>query len=151
MEPKLNILFICQHNSGRSQMAAAYLQKMAGEQLHVESAGMKPAEGINPLVVEVMQEEEIDISAKRPQSVFNLFKEGRVFDHVITVCHDGESECPIFPGITKRWHVPFEDPAKAEGSDDARRDQIRRIRDQIKAWLNDPSADGFSYKNIIGT
>jgi arsenate reductase len=149
MESKPRVLFICQHNSGRSQMAAAYLRQMAGDRLHVESAGLKPSEGVNPLVVEVMREEGIDISANRPQSVFDLFKNSRVFDHVITVCHAGESECPIFPGITTRWHVPFEDPAKTTGSEEERRAQVRQIRDRIKAWLSDPPADGFSYKKII--
>lgn len=149
MAAKPKILFICQHNSGRSQIAAAYLQQMASDQLHVESAELKPAEGVNPLVVEVMREEGIDISANKPQSVFDLFKNSQVFDHVVTVCHAGESECPLFPGITTRWHMPFEDPAKAEGNAAERLDQVRRIRDQIKAWLSDPPADGFSYKKLL--
>jgi arsenate reductase len=149
MESKSRVLFICQHNSGRSQIAAAYLRQMAGDRLHVESAGLKPSEGINPLVVELMQEEGLDIADLKPQSVFDLFKNSQLFDHVITVCHAGESECPIFPGITTRWHMPFEDPAKATGSEAERRAQVRRIRDQIKAWLSDPPADGFSYKKII--
>ena len=151
MKTKPSVLLICQHNSGRSQIAAAFLRQMAGDRLLVESAGMAPADAVNPLVVAVMQEEGIDISDIAPQSVFDLFKESRVFDHVVTVCHDGESKCPIFPGITTRWHTPFDDPAKAQGSDEERKDQIRRIRDQIKAWLRDPPADSFSYKNIIGS
>jgi len=148
MKTKPSVLLICQHNSGRSQIAAAYLRQMAGDSLHVESAGMEPADAVNPLVVEVMQEEGVDISGVKPQSVFDLFKESRVLDHVVTVCHDGEAKCPIFPGITTRWHTPFDDPAKATGSDAERKDQIRRIRDQIKAWLTDPPADGFSFKYI---
>ncbi|MDJ0783891.1 MAG: arsenate reductase ArsC [Desulfosarcinaceae bacterium] len=144
-------LFICQHNGGRSQIAAAYLQQMAGDRLHVESAGMRPTERVNPLMAEVMREEGIDISANKPQSVFELFKESRLFGHVITVCHDGESECPIFPGITTRWHMPFEDPAKTIGSEGERLAQVRRIRDQIKAWLEHPPPDGFSYRAIIAS
>jgi protein-tyrosine-phosphatase len=68
-------------------------------------------------VFEVMNEDGIDLSGKQPQSVFDLFKTGKTYDHVITVCHDSESRCPIFPGITKRWHLPFPDPAKVGGTD----------------------------------
>jgi arsenate reductase len=149
MSSKPKVLFICQHNSGRSQIAAAYLKQMAGDRLHVESAGLRPSKGIDPLVVEVMQEEEIDIAGNKTQSVFDLFKNSQLFDHVITVCHAGESECPVFPGITTRWHMPFEDPAKVIGSEEERRAQVRRIRDQIKDWLSDPPDDSFAYKKII--
>jgi hypothetical protein len=82
METKSKILFICQHNSGRSQIAEAYLKKYVGDQFQIESAGMEPAERVNPLVVEVMKEEGFDLSDKKPQSVFELFKEGRLYDHV---------------------------------------------------------------------
>lgn len=151
MEAKPKILFICQHNSGRSQMAAAYLRQLSGGRLHVESAGLNPAEGVNPLVVEVMGEEGIDLSNIHPQSVFELFKNSQLFDHVITVCHAAESECPIFPGITTRWHMPFEDPAKATGSAADRLNQVRIIRDQIKDWLQHPPEDGFSYRSILSS
>ncbi|MFH1954158.1 MAG: arsenate reductase ArsC [Pseudomonadota bacterium] len=113
MSGKSSVLFICQHNSGRSQMAEAYLKKLAGDFLEVESAGLEPAETVNPLVVKVMEEEGFDLSSKKPQSVFELFKTGRLFSQVITVCYDSESKCPVFPGITKRWHWPQDFP---EGS-----------------------------------
>lgn len=85
----------------------------------VDSAGYNPAERVNPMVIEVMKEEGIDISGKVPQSVFELYKAGKLYDHVITVCHDSESQCPIFPGLTKRWHWPFPDPGRVEGSPDS--------------------------------
>lgn len=148
MSPQHKILFICQHNSGRSQIAEAYLKKMAGEKFFVESAGLAPAKEINPLVVEVMQEDGIDLSENTPQSVFDLFKAGKIYDHVITVCNDSESQCPIFPGITKRWHLPFPDPAKAEGSREEQLARVREIRDAIKKWLSDPDEGSFSYKAL---
>jgi arsenate reductase len=146
---KLRVLFICQHNSGRSQIAEAYLRQLAGEGFIIESAGMEPAEKVNPLVVEVMKEEGFDLSSKKPQSVFALFKEGRLYDHVITVCHDTEDKCPIFPGITKRWHWPFPDPAKVEGTAEEKREQVRKIRDAIKDWLKNPPEGTFSFADLV--
>ena len=149
MEKKHNILFICQHNSGRSQIAEAYLKKFAGDHFQIESAGLEPAEKVNPLVVEVMKEEGFDLSDKKPQSVFEFFKAGKLYDHAITVCHDSESRCPVFPGITKRWHWPFPDPAKVEGSHAEKLTKVREIRDAIKDWLLNPGDGTFSYKALI--
>ncbi len=149
MSGNTSVLFICQHNSGRSQIAEAYLKRMAGDFLTVESAGMEPAECVHPLVVKVMQEEGFDLSFKKPQSVFDLFKAGRLFSHVITVCSDSESRCPIFPGITKRWHLPFPDPGKVTGPEEEKIEKVRAIRDRIKDWLQNPPEGGFSFKEII--
>lgn len=143
-QPK--VLIICRHNSGRSQIAEAYLKKLAGERIHVESAGLEPAEGVNPLVVEVMKEEGFDLSNKKPQSVFELFKKGRLFDHAVTVCSDTELQCPVFPGITRRWHVPFPDPSIVTGTHEEQLTQVRAIRDRIKKWLLTPGADDFVTK-----
>ena len=118
MQKKISILFICQHNSGRSQMAEAFLRDLYGDHFRIESAGLEPSDAVNPLVVSVMKEVGIDLSHKQPQSVFELFKQGKLYNHVITVCHDSESKCPIFPGVTKRWHWPFPDPAAVEGTPD---------------------------------
>lgn len=142
------ILFICQHNSGRSQIAEAYLKMFTGGRFFVESAGFGPVEKINPLVIAVMKEEGIDLSEKRPQSVFELFKTGKIYDHVITVCHQSESQCPVFPGITKRWHLPFPDPAKVEGSYEEKLVKVRKIRDAIKDWLLNPQEGSFSFKAL---
>lgn len=147
---KQKILFICRHNSGRSQIAEAYLQKFAGDRLDIESAGLNPAESVNPLVIEVMKEEGIDLSKKKPQSVFGLFKAGKIYTHVITVCNDSEGQCPLFPGITQRWHWPFPDPAKVTGSSEEQLSKVREIRDQIKDWLLNPAEEIFSFHALGG-
>ena len=146
---KKRILIICEHNSGRSQIAEAYLKKFAGDKLSVESAGLEPAEAINPLVIQVMQEDGLDLTSQKPQSVFELFKQGKLYDHVITVCDDTDSKCPVFPGITKRWHVPFADPAKVEGTREQQLATVRKIRDKIRQWLQHPEEGVFSYHDII--
>lgn len=129
---KGKVLFVCVHNSARSQMAEAYLRQMAGDRVEVESAGFEPGP-INPLVVEAMKEEGIDLSGKKPQSVFELFKAGKIFQHVITVCEASrEEQCPIFPGVTNRLHLPFADPARLAGTYAERLEGTRRIRDEIK-------------------
>jgi arsenate reductase len=129
---KGKVLFVCVHNSARSQMAEAYLRQMAGDRVEVESAGFEPGP-INPLVVEVMKEEGIDLSGKRAQSVFELFKAGRIYQYVITVCEASrEEQCPVFPGVTNRLHLPFPDPAQLTGTYQERIEGTRRIRDQIK-------------------
>jgi arsenate reductase (thioredoxin) len=146
MSDPLKILIICRHNSGRSQIAEAYLKRLAGIRAYVQSAGLEPPEAVNPLVVTVMKEEGFDLSRQKPQSVFDLFKEGRLFDHVITVCSDTEHQCPIFPGITRRWHMPFPDPSKATGTPEEQLTQVRAIREMIKAWLLSPGPDDFALK-----
>jgi arsenate reductase len=145
---RYNILFICRHNSGRSQIAEAYLKKFGGDDFHIESAGFEPAEQVDPLVVEVMKEEGIDLSRKKPQSVFELYRQGRLFDHVITVCSDSEGDCPLFPGITRRWHMPFPDPASVDGSEAEKLAQIRRIRDSIKKVILNPQEGQFNFRDL---
>ena len=141
---KTKVLFVCNHNSARSQMAEAFLKKHGGDRFLVESAGLQPTR-INPLVVEVMKEEGIDLSGHGTQSVFELYKEGRLFDYVITVC-DQETEklCPVFPGITRRLHWPFPDPSRLEGSREEKLAALRKIRDLIKKAVLEPKGeDGF--------
>ena len=149
MANKTKVLFICQHNSGRSQIAEAYLKKLYGDHFEIESAGLEPAEGVNPLVIRVMAEVGFDLSEKKPQNVFELFKQGKLYDHVITVCHDSESKCPIFPGITQRWHWPFPDPAAVEGEEYEKLVEVRKIRDMIKEWLFDPPENSINFKALI--
>ena len=103
----------------------------------MESAGFEPTE-INPLVVEVMQEEGVDLSEKKTQKVFDLFRAGKIYNYVITVCSESAAEqCPIFPGMTHRLHLPFEDPASVQGSHEERLQKTRIIRDQIKAMIQE--------------
>jgi arsenate reductase (thioredoxin) len=126
------VLFICVHNSARSQMAEAYLKSFGRNEFQVESAGFDPTV-MNPLVVEAMAEEGMDLSGKQTQRVFDLYKSGRVFDYVITVCEESdEAMCPVFPGMTHRLHLPFEDPAKLEGSHEEKMTKLRLIRDKIR-------------------
>jgi len=137
---KKSILFICRHNSGRSQMAEGYVRRFAGDRWEASSAGFEPAEKVNPLVVEAMQEEGIDLSGKTPRSAFELFRRGALFDIVVTVCDDSESQCPVYPGITRRVHHPFPDPAAASGSHGERLVTVRAIRDAIKEWILGPDS-----------
>lgn len=129
---KTRVLFICGHNSGRSQMAEAFLRDVAGDRFQIESAGLDPRP-INPLVIDVMAELGIDLSRQTSDSVFSFFRNGRLYDVVITVCDDTtEAKCPIFPGITQRHHWPFPDPEALSGPRDARLDALRKIRDDIR-------------------
>jgi len=139
---KLKVLFICSQNAGRSQMAEAFLRRFAGDSFEVDSAGLEPAAEVHPLVQQVMAEEGIDLSRKKPQSVFDLFRQGRLFDYVIAVCDTATAEsCPVFPGLTKRWHWPFPDPAAVTGSPDEQLAKVRAIRDMIREKVERPFSE----------
>lgn len=126
------VLFICIHNSARSQMAEAYLRRYGGGGFEAESAGLEPGT-LNPYVVRALAEDGIDISAKRTQSAQDLLKAGRSYDIVVAVCSPEAAErCPIFPGGGKRLHWPFEDPAAFSGSDEQIMSRVRSLRDAIK-------------------
>lgn len=127
----ISVLFVCAQNSARSQMAAALLKNTCSQHFNAESAGIEPGE-LNPLAVASMQELGIDISQNTTQAVFDLFKAGRLYSFVITVCDDATAErCPIFPGISKRLHWSIPDPAELEGPWDSQLAAIRDIRDAI--------------------
>ena len=128
----IKVLFVCVHNSARSQMAEAFLKKMGGERFQAESAGLEPGT-LNPAVVAAMQEIGIDISGNKTQSVFDLFKQGRMYHYVITVCSkEADERCPVFPGLAKRLHWPFEDPAAFEGTPEEKLAGTRKVRDTIQ-------------------
>jgi len=144
---KVRVLFLCGHNSARSQMAEAFLKEIGGEAFEVESAGLELADRINPLVVEVMKETGIDLSGKSMQRVFDLFQQGRLYDYVIAVCDAAKAgKCPVFPGVCKRLHWPFEDPAGLEGSWQEKLEKTRQIRDQIRqkveSWVEELVKEG---------
>ena len=102
---KKKVLFICVHNSARSQMAAAWLNEICGDYFEAESAGLEPGK-LNPLAVQAMNEVGIDISKNKTQAVFDVFKGGQFFAYVITVCDENSAEkCPIFPGVTNRLQI----------------------------------------------
>jgi arsenate reductase len=134
--PKQKVLFICVHNSARSQIAAALLNHACGEFFEAQSAGLEPGT-INPLVVDALQELGIDISKNTTQRVFDVWKSGQIFQFVITVCSEAEAEgCPIFPGVTTRLHWPFDDPSKFAGTHEEQLERTRRVRDQIRAKID---------------
>jgi arsenate reductase len=126
------VLFICVHNSARSQMAAALLNKICGEYFEAQSAGLEPGT-LNPLAVEALREIGIDISQNKTRAVFDVFKSGQLFAYVITVCSEAEAQgCPIFPGVTTRLHWPFDDPSKLGGSREERLAGTREILQEIE-------------------
>ncbi len=127
---KIRVLFVCIHNAARSQMAEAFLNRLTGDRFEAESAGLEPTE-INPLAVEVMKELGIDISMNRAKSVFDLYKEGRLYRYVILVCDEAAERCPVFPGFATTLHWSFEDPAGFTGSREERLTKTREIREQI--------------------
>jgi len=138
---KKRVLFVCIHNSARSQMAAAYLRQLGGPGFEVESAGLEPGT-LNPLAVEVMREVGIDISRAPTQSVFQLFKSGVRFEYVISVCDEASAErCPIFPGVTKRLNWSFADPSSFTGTHAERLEATRgvreEIRDMVERWITE--------------
>jgi arsenate reductase (thioredoxin) len=137
MERKIKVLFVCIHNSARSQIAEAMLKKIGGDRFEVFSAGLEPGT-LNPLAVEVMREMGIDISTNLTKSVFDFFTSGALFDYVITVCDGANAEnCPIFPGVTKRIHWSFEDPAALAGSHEEKLELTRKIRDEIQVAVEE--------------
>ena len=113
-------------------MAEAYLNLFGGELFEAESAGLEPGK-LNPIAVEVMKEDGINISNNKTKDVFDFFKQGRMYSYVITVCDETAAErCPIFPGICKRMHWSFADPASIEGTYEEKLEGTIKIRDQIK-------------------
>lgn len=116
-------------------MAEAWLNTLGGDGFAAESAGLEPGT-INPLVVEVMRESGIDLSQKKTRAVFDIWKSGKLFQYVIAVCAESEEKgCPIFPGITTRLSWPFPDPSRVEGNKEERLQQVRAIRDSIRAKI----------------
>jgi arsenate reductase len=129
---KEKVLFVCIHNSARSQMAEAWLNSLYGDRFEAQSAGLEPGT-LNPLVVTAMDEVGIDISRNRTKSVYDFFKKGELFSWVITVCDESAAErCPMFPGIVKRLHWSFPDPSLLTGTAEEKMAVIRKIRDAIK-------------------
>ncbi len=134
---KQKVLFVCIHNSARSQMAEAWLNFLYGDRFEAKSAGLEPGT-LNPLVVAAMDEVGVDISRNRTKSIYDLFKKGELFSFVITVCDETAAErCPVFPGIVKRLHWSFPDPSLLTGAWEEKMDAIRKIRCDIKKMVKD--------------
>ena len=131
------ILFVCIHNSARSQMAEAFVNQMCQGSYEAHSAGLEPGV-LNPLVVEAMQEVGVDISQARTKSVAEMLARGPQFSRVVTVCDEASAErCPVFPGPVQREHWGFPDPSVLAGTHDERLAAVRRIRDEIRSQISD--------------
>ncbi|MFW6028434.1 MAG: arsenate reductase ArsC [bacterium] len=133
------ILFVCIHNSGRSQMAEAFVNRHGAGRFIAESAGCEPRP-VHPGVIQVMQEIGYDLSAATSDSLFDFFRQGRLYEKVIYVCERAaERDCPVFPGVRQVLHWPFDDPSQLVASDEAGLQGLREIRDaieqRVKTWL----------------
>ncbi len=134
MKEKKRVLILCTGNSARSQMAEGLLRHEAGERFHVESAGTKPSI-LRPEAIAAMSELGIDISGHRSKPVEEF--EGQRFDYVITVCDSAREACPVFFAAAKRLHRDFDDPAALDGPAEARLVAFRRVRDELRAYLQE--------------
>src|SRR5215813_9891803 len=135
---KQSVIFLCMDNSGRSQMAEAFLRKYAGDIFDVYSAGLEPSD-VNPLTLQVMNEVGMNISNQRSKGIEVYF--GKTFFHyVITVCDDADKNCPAaWLGVHTRMHWSFEDPAKFLGTEGERLAKFREVRNlienKIRGWV----------------
>ena len=136
------ILILCTGNSCRSQIAEGYLKYYAGDKARIYSAGIE-THGVNPKAIEVMAEDNIDISHHTSNNVDEYTN--ILFDLVITVCDNAHENCPYLPGDFKRLHHNFPDPAKAQGTPDEIMNEFRRVRDMIKVYSKD-----FIAQNLAG-
>jgi len=135
------VLFVCIHNSARSQMAEVFLNEMGAGQIEAESAGINPGK-LNSVVVDVMKELDIDISQNRTKSVQEVISQGWTYDYIVTVCDEASAQqCPVIPGGGERLHFGFDDPSSFEGSDDEKLAMTRNVRDairlKIKKWVQE--------------
>ena len=127
-----NILFVCIHNSARSQMAEAFLNQLGIGQFKAESAGIEKGK-LNPYVIRTMHEVGVDLSNNKTKEVLDVLKQGRTYHAVITVCEKEAAErCPIVPGIIKKIAWSFPDPSKFTGTEEEIISQVRVVRDEIK-------------------
>lgn len=120
-------------------MAEAFLNEICGDEFEAQSAGLEPGT-LNPLAIQVMKEIGIDISQKATRAVFAVWKSGQIFTYVVTVCGEAEADaraCPIFPGPATRLYWPFDDPSSLKGSDAAKLEKTRHVRDAIKAKIEE--------------
>jgi arsenate reductase len=131
---RTRVLFLCTHNSARSQMAEGLLRALAGDRFEAHSAGTQ-ATLVRPLAVRAMEEVSIDISHQESKTLERYL--GEPFDHVITVCDDANEACPFFPGAANRLHWSFEDPSKVDGTEEERLEVFRSVRDRIRQRIED--------------
>jgi arsenate reductase (thioredoxin) len=143
---KKRVLFVCIHNSARSQMAQAFLNQFCGDEFEAHSAGIEPGK-LNPLAVQAMDEAGLDISGHRTKAVSDYIKSGMTFAYVVTVCDEASAErCPIFPGLTTRLHWGFPDPASFQGTREEKLAKTREVREMIeqkvRQWCDEVCSEG---------
>ncbi len=126
------VLFLCTHNSARSQMAEGLLRHLAGDRFEAYSAGTE-ATGVRPLAVRAMAEAGADISGQESETLDRYL--GEPFDYVITVCDDANEACPVFPGARRRLHWSLPDPSKATGAEEERLRVFRSVRDELRTRI----------------
>ena len=126
------MLFLCTHNSARSQMAEGLLRRLAGDRFEVYSAGTE-ATCVRPQAISVMAEIGVDVSGQESKTLERYL--GARFEYVITVCDDANEACPVFPGAKNRLHWSFEDPSRATGTDEERLEKFRKVRDEIRSRI----------------
>ena len=138
-EKKPSVLFLCSHNSARSQMAEYFLRKYAGEHFEVYSAGLEVST-INPLTIKVMEEKGFDLSTQSPKPLKQWLGK-KHFGIMISVCSSAEENCPTAPGLGKRLYWPFEDPSSFEGTNEEKLQKFREVRDLIEqkilSWIKE--------------
>jgi len=132
MKDKIKVLFLCTGNSCRSQIAEGWARHLKDDIIEAFSAGVWPV-GINPKAIEVMEEAGVDISSQTSKHVDEL--RGIDFDYVVTLCDNARQQCPVFPGKAKLIHKGFEDPVAMIGNDEKIMQTFRKIRDDIKAFI----------------
>lgn len=126
------VLFLCTHNSARSQMAEGLLRALGGDAFEAHSAGVVATE-VRPLAIRAMTERGIDISGQTSKALSAY--DGEAFDAAVTVCDEAKEACPYFPGAVRQLHWSFDDPSAAVGSEDERLAVYRRVRDEIEARI----------------
>jgi arsenate reductase (thioredoxin) len=132
---KERVLVLCTGNSCRSQMAEGWLNALYGDRVEAYSAGHAPARTVHPFTIAVMQEVGVDLSGAQPKHMNDFITQS--FDKVLTVCDPAKDACPVFPGKAERLHRTFYDPAWARGTKEQRLDEFRRIRDEIRVWVDE--------------
>lgn len=131
---KIKVLFLCTGNSCRSQIAEGWANHLKSDMIEAYSAGIRPI-GVNPKTTEVMAEAGVDISDHTSKHIDDLV--GIDFDYVVTVCDNAREQCPVFPGRAKLVHKAFDDPYFATGSEEEIMAEFRRVRDQIKDFIEE--------------
>ena len=126
------VLFICTHNSARSQIAEGLMNTFYGDDYIAWSAGTEPGQ-VNPYAIRVMKEVGIDVTGHHSKGMESFLEQD--FDYVVTVCDHANEACPFFPGGKERIHKGFEDPAAIDGNEELKLAGFRKTRDEIKAWI----------------